>query len=449
MPIKLQTKIIGVLYLENSLVAGAFTAERLAALEVLASQAAISLENAILYSDLQSSRNELQSQTLILRSMLDSIGDGVVVINELSEFILLNPAAEELLGFKITTMKPPERLRQSVGLLPNQAPPHSALELPLVRALQGESVDGEEIYIHHSQRSQGVWLSVTARPLTNQAGATHGAVAVFSDITVRKHAEQEIRSLNAELEQRVIDRTKKLEVANKELESFSYSVSHDLRAPLRSIDGFSRILEEDHSDKLDEEGRQTLKTIRVSAHRMSELIEDMLRLSRVSLTELRRGPVDLSALAREVGEELRKNEPQRSVELVIQPGLIAQADGHLMRIVLENLLSNAWKFTGRQASPRIEFGRDRDEAYFIRDNGAGFDTQFANKLFQAFQRLHTQSEFPGTGVGLATVYRVIQRHGGRMWAESERGRGAAFFFTLPDEVNVQATSAALEITPNL
>jgi light-regulated signal transduction histidine kinase (bacteriophytochrome) len=152
----------------------------------------------------------------------------------------------------------------------------------------------------------------------------------------------------------------------------------------------------------------------------------------VSLTEFHRGPVDLSALARTVSEELSKNEPQRVVEWIIEPDLITQADGHLMRIVFENLLGNAWKFTGRQSAPRIEFGRDREGAYFVRDNGAGFDAQFAHKLFQAFQRLHTTQEFPGTGIGLATVQRVLHRHGGRVWAEGERGRGATFFFTLPD-----------------
>jgi light-regulated signal transduction histidine kinase (bacteriophytochrome) len=261
-------------------------------------------------------------------------------------------------------------------------------------------------------------------------------VTVFSDVTARKRAEQEIRSLNAELEQRVIDRTLKLETANKELEAFGYSVSHDLRAPLRSIDGFSRLLQEDYAAKLDEEGRVSLEKIRGCARRMTQLIDDMMQLSRVTLTELRRGAVDLSALASLVCDDLRKGDPHRSVELAIEPNLIVQADEDLMRIVLENLLGNAWKFTGRQLEAKIEFGRmshDGVQAYFVRDNGAGFDARFTHKLFQAFQRLHTTSQFPGTGIGLATVQRVIQRHGGRVWAEGQNGRGAAFFFTLPDE----------------
>jgi light-regulated signal transduction histidine kinase (bacteriophytochrome) len=291
------------------------------------------------------------------------------------------------------------------------------------------------LFARPAGRPEGVWLSVTARPLAGPAGAVSGGVAVFSDITARKRAEHEIRGLNAELEQRVIDRTRKLESANKELESFSYSVSHDLRAPLRSIDGFSRILEEDHYDKLDDAGRESLRKIRASSEHMRQLIDDMLQLSQATRTELRRSPVDLSMLARAVGEGLRAAEPQRSVELIIEPGLIAHADEHLMGIVLENLIGNAWKYAGRQPAARIEFGRvERDgvTTYFVKDNGAGFDAQYAHKLFQAFQRLHTAKEFPGTGIGLATVQRVIHRHGGRVWAEGERGRGATFFFTLPD-----------------
>ena len=431
MPVIRQAKLVGVLYLENNLAAGAFTPNRRAILEMLASQAAISLETAKLYTDLQRSQNDLQSQTRILQSILASIGDGVVVANERGEFLVYNPAAEAILGAGVT-QGGPEGWTQHFGLyLPDQVTLYPPADIPLARAMRGESVDAAELFTRPPGRPEGVWLRVTARPLTDQTGLVAGGVAVLSDITARKRAEQEIRRLNAELEQRVIDRTRKLEAANKELESFSYSVSHDLRAPLRSIEAFSRILQ-DQAGKLDDEGRASLGKIRASTGRMTQLIDDMLQLSQVTLTELRRAPVDLSALARAVSEELRKSEPQRSVELIIEPNLTVQADGHLMRIVLENLIGNAWKFTGRQPAPRIEFGRDRDGAYFVRDNGAGFDALFAHKLFQVFQRLHTTSEFPGTGIGLATVQRVIDRHGGRVWAEGERGRGAAFFFTLPD-----------------
>ena len=368
-------------------------------------------------------------------AILDSIGDGVVVANERGEFLLFNPAAREIMGVGFTEGDP-SRWPEKYGLyLADQITPCPPAEVPLIKAMCGESSDGVEMFVRNAGRPRGLWLSVTARPLTDKSGAILGGVTVFSDITARKRAEQEIRRLNTELEQRVVDRTRKLEAANKELEAFGYSVSHDLRAPLRSIDGFSRLLEEDHIEKLDDEGRLSVERIRGAARRMTQLIDDMLQLSRVTLTEFHGEPVDLSALATVVGEELRKSEPQRFVELAIEPGLSVQADEHLMRIVLENLLGNAWKFTGHQPAPRIEFGRtehDGVQAYFVRDNGAGFDARFGHKLFQAFHRLHTTAEYPGTGIGLATVQRVIQRHGGRVWAEGERGRGATFYFTLPD-----------------
>jgi PAS domain S-box-containing protein len=435
MPILHQTQLAGVLYLENNLATGAFTPERCAVLAMISSQAAISLEIARLYADLQRSQADLQSQTYLLQLILDSIADGVSVANERGEITLRNPAAGNILGLA-AAKGPPETWAQHYGFyLPDKTTPFPEADMPLAKAARGEEVNNVEMFMRHPGRPQGAWLNFTGRPLADKTNVIHGGVIVFSDITARKQAEQEIRDLNAELEQRVIDRTRKLEAANKELESFSYSVSHDLRAPLRSIDGFSRILEEDYADKLDDEGQENLRKIRVSTQRMRQLIDDMLQLSRVTLTEIRREPVDLSALASAVFEELRSSEPQRSVEWICEPGLIVEADGALMRIVLENLLGNAWKFTGHQPAPRIEFGRGEHDGvpvYYVRDNGAGFDAQFAHKLFQAFQRLHTAKEFPGTGIGLATVHRVIQRHGGRVCAEGERGRGAAFFFTLPE-----------------
>jgi PAS domain S-box-containing protein len=254
-------------------------------------------------------------------------------------------------------------------------------------------------------------------------------LALLEDITARKHAEENIEKMNAELQQRAV----MLEAANKELEAFSYSVSHDLRAPLRSIDGFSRALLKDYSDKLDSEGKSYLEIVRQASQRMGRLIDDMLELARVTRTELKRTEVDLSALATTVSAEMRADQPNRAVTLAIEPGLTAVADSNLVRAVLENLLGNAWKFTGKQPAAHIEFGRVATEsgsAFFVRDNGAGFDPQFRHKLFNAFQRLHGASEFPGTGIGLATVQRIIHRHGGRVWAESARGQGATFYFTL-------------------
>lgn len=224
-----------------------------------------------------------------------------------------------------------------------------------------------------------------------------------------------------------------LERKNRELEAFSYSVSHDLRAPLRSIDGFSQALLEDQLERLDARGQRHLQQVRKSAQRMAELIDDLLELSRVGRAELNRASSDLSTLAREVTSELQRREPERQVEVVIAPGLHAEVDARLLRIVFENLLGNAWKFTRKLQLARIEVGQiptAEGPTFFVRDNGAGFAMSYADKLFRPFQRLHTEDEFPGTGIGLATIQRIIDRHGGRVWAEGEVGRGAAFYFTV-------------------
>lgn len=249
----------------------------------------------------------------------------------------------------------------------------------------------------------------------------------------RQAAEERLRQLNEELEQRVADRTGQLEAANKELEAFSYSVSHDLRAPLRSIDGFSEILEKMYAERLDDTGRDYLGRVRRASKRMSELIDDLLLLARVTRAELHKEPVDLSRMVQIMARELQEAAPQRQVEWVIQDGVVAQADGRLIKVVLENLLGNAWKFTAHQTAPRVEFGmieREDEKIIFMRDNGAGFDMQYAGKLFGAFQRLHKAEEFEGTGIGLATVQRIIRRHGGRVWAEGQAGAGATFYFAI-------------------
>jgi light-regulated signal transduction histidine kinase (bacteriophytochrome) len=261
------------------------------------------------------------------------------------------------------------------------------------------------------------------------------------NIVKRKQAEVKNKELNLTLEQRIKARTKQLETANKELESFSYSVSHDLRAPLRSMDGFSVALLEDYADKLDDQGKDYLHRVREASKRMAQLIEGILVLSRTTRGEMSRVTVNLSALAKTITADLHKLQPERRVECMIAPDLVVNGDAQLMRTAMENLLGNAWKFTTHCDYARIELGvlppsgveessQIGNHTYFVRDNGAGFDMTYADKLFGVFQRLHKESEYPGTGIGLATVARIIQRHGGRIWAEAKVDEGATFYFTL-------------------
>jgi len=276
------------------------------------------------------------------------------------------------------------------------------------------------------------WL-VYRFPLHTGAGKALIAGSA-ADFTERKQAEEHIVELNAKLEQRVADRTVQLQASVKELEAFAYSVSHDLRTPLRSIDGFSKEVLEQYGNKLDPHAKSDLERVRAASQHMGRLIDDLLNLSRLTRSEMTWQTVDLSAVAEAVAAQLQKSQPERKVQFLIASGLKVQGDANLLRIALDNLLINAWKFSRKRPEARIEFGQtispEGEPVYFVRDNGAGFDMTYVNKLFGPFQRLHVASEFEGTGIGLTIVQRIVQRHGGRVWAEGAVGKGATFYFTL-------------------
>jgi light-regulated signal transduction histidine kinase (bacteriophytochrome) len=263
--------------------------------------------------------------------------------------------------------------------------------------------------------------------------ATLTALVLAAACMERKSAEDNFRALSSELERRVQQRTSQLEGINKELEALCYSVSHDLRAPLRTIRGFSEVLLEQYMPQLDARGQDYLRRTCDAGLQMDKLIEDLLKLSRVTRGEIQHRDINLSAIARQIADELVKTEPARNIEFAIAPNLAANGDERLLRLVVDNLLRNAWKFTGRKNGARIEFGRENGAAspFFVRDNGVGFDMAYAGKLFGVFQRLHSSSDFSGSGVGLAIVQRVVNRHGGRVWADATVNSGATFYFTLP------------------
>lgn len=347
---------------------------------------------------------------------LDAIVDGVFIFDPRTlRFSYVNEGAVRQVGYS---------REELLRMTPLDIKPE--FDEPRVRAMIAPLVSGAES-VHSfttvQRRKDGVDVPVEINQQCVAVGTAQARlIAIVRDITERKRTEEEARR------QRQL-----LEAANKELEAFAYSVSHDLRAPLRSIDGFSQALLEDCAGRLNEQAEDHLNRIRAASQRMGQLIDDLLSLSRSARGELRREPVDLSALALESADEVRKLWPGRQVKLVVAPRLCAEGDPRLLRIVFDNLLGNAWKFTSKQERAAIEvsaMSHDGTTAYFVRDNGVGFDMAYADKLFGAFQRLHAITEYPGTGIGLATVQRIVVRHGGRVWAEGLLGQGATVYFTL-------------------
>jgi PAS domain S-box-containing protein len=277
------------------------------------------------------------------------------------------------------------------------------------------------------------YIQLSASPKIDENNIYLGAHIVLRDITKRRQADEEINQLNSELEQRVKKRTIQLENSNKELEAFSYSVAHNLRSPLRGIDGWSLAMLEDCNNQLDEKGRNYLMRLRSEAQQMGSLIDDLLKLSRVTLIELKPVSVDLTAIVQTIVNQLSQSHSGRKFEFRIEPGLVVFGDLSMIQIVLTNLLDNACKFTSRKPIAKIQFGKlsiDGNPTFFVSDNGVGFEMEYMKRIFGAFQRMHKQSEFPGAGIGLATVQRIISRHGGRIWADSKPGEGATFYFTI-------------------
>lgn len=370
--------------------------------------------------------SQLQRSHNLLQTVIEGTSDAIFAKDLQGRFMLANSMTAAIMG------KPVEEIlnKDDRDMFPAEIA-RMLRETDRHIMTTGENqVLEEEVWTNGNLRTY-----LSAKSVWRDAqGNVVGLVGISRDITERKLAEQEIKKLNGDLERRVIERTAELTAANKELEAFSYSVSHDLRAPLRGIDGFSQALIDRYSEQLDDKGKHYLSRIRVGTQRMGELIDDLLTLSRVTRTEMRRKEVDLSAIATEIITELQQLEPQRQLEFAIAPGLIAHGDSQLLRVVLENLLNNAWKFTSARIQTKIEFDailqEDGNFAYFVRDDGAGFDMTYVNKLFGAFQRLHSTTQFPGTGIGLATVQRIINRHGGKVWAEGAVEQGATFYFTL-------------------
>jgi PAS domain S-box-containing protein len=376
-----------------------------------------------------------------LEAVFASSQDGIVVADMAGHFVLVNESFARIRGYdSVEAMsRHLEEVRTVFQLRQPDGRPLSFEEWPLNRILRGESLTHCELRGRRTDTGREWFFSVSGEPVRDEQGQQVFAVMATRDITQSKLDEEALRQLNAHLEHRVVERTAELEMVNRELETFSYSVSHDLRAPLRAITGFAGILRDDHAAVLNGDALRVLGVIQDNAVRMGQLIDDLLEYSRSSRREIAVATVDIASLVAQVVKELQSG-PASATEADIAIASLpsARADYSLIRQVWHNLIGNALKYSRTRSHPHVEIGAlDTDtesklHTYFVRDNGVGFDMQYADKLFGVFQRLHTREEFEGTGVGLAIVQRIVHRHGGRIWAESEPGKGATFFFTLPE-----------------
>ena len=383
--------------------------------------------------ELRGSREALETQSFMLQSVLDSMIEGLVAADEQGKFILWNPAAEKIVGLGSADL-PPEEWSAHYGVyLPDTVTPVPPGETPLERAVRGEA-SSSEIFLRNPGLNRDVWLEINGSPLRGKDGVLRGGVTAFRDITRRKADELEIRKLNEDLEERIAKRTAQLEAANRELESFSYSVSHDLRTPLRHIAGFSRILVTEFGAVMASEAREHLQRIEDAVTRMGLLVDALLSMAMLRRQSLRLRHSELNPIVVEVISVLQPECEGRDVEWRIAELPPLDCDPVLMGQVFQNLLSNALKYTRGRSRAVIEVDSiqqpEKPVIILVRDNGAGFDMKYAQKLFGMFQRMHTESEFEGTGVGLATVHRIIQKHGGTIWVETEVDQGATFYFAL-------------------
>lgn len=376
---------------------------------------------------------EISRQNAFLRQVIDLNPNFIFARDRAGRFVLVNQAVAEAYGSTVEEMLGKTQAEVSAN----------AQEVARFLRSDREVMDTlQEVFIPEEKDIDAAgklrWLQTIKRPIVAADGSADLVLGVSVDITERKRAEVYIRTLNADLELRVQQRTAELQAMNTELEAFSYSVSHDLRSPLNTIDGFSQLLARMESENLSDKGKHYLNRIRAGTRQMSELIEGLLSLGKFSRDHLQVELVDLTAIARRVEQACREWEPERQVQMDIQCGLMAQGDPRLLSAVLQNLLGNAWKFTARQAAARIDVGSqssaDGSTVYFVKDNGVGFDMAQAEKLFGVFERLNSASDFAGTGVGLATVKRIIDRHDGRVWAEGKVNEGSTFYFSLGREV---------------